>query len=124
MMTITPQQLMQITCEDIMMWDTFLNIDGGLLELLKTAYTMLAWEFSATGKPTIIPKHELPVNTVQVIHCGIPTKIKRVDETKALKLLGAYSALNQSNGSTIKKYTKTTMTFAKALTTCPFLCTE
>eukprot|EP00957_Ditylum_brightwellii_P059520 4519770-Ditylum_brightwellii.AAC.1 len=40
-MAITSQQLMQITGEDITMWDTVLNIDGGLLELLKTAYAML-----------------------------------------------------------------------------------
>eukprot|EP00957_Ditylum_brightwellii_P144859 11033645-Ditylum_brightwellii.AAC.2 len=94
MMTITPQQLMQITGEDIMMWDTLLNLDGGLLELLKTAYTMLNWKFSATGKSTIILKHELPVNTVQIIHRCIPMTIRQVDETIALKLLGVYSALN------------------------------
>eukprot|EP00957_Ditylum_brightwellii_P007251 550904-Ditylum_brightwellii.AAC.1 len=97
MMTITPQQLMQITGEDITMWDKFLNIDGGLLELLKIVYTILTWKFSAAGMPTIIPKHELPVNTVQVIRRGIPTAIKLVDETTAHKLLGAYSARNQSN---------------------------
>ena len=72
---------MQITGEDITMWDTFLNIDGGFLELLKTAYTMLTWKFSVTGKPTIIPEYELPVNTVKVIRCGILTTIKQVDET-------------------------------------------
>eukprot|EP00957_Ditylum_brightwellii_P107800 8223753-Ditylum_brightwellii.AAC.1 len=123
-MTITPQQLMQITGEDIMMWGTFLNIDGGLLELLKTAYTMLTWKFSATGKPTIIPKHELPVNTVQVIHHGLPMTMKQVDEITSLKLIGEYNALNQSNDGTTKKYTKTTMTFTKALTNCPLPHTE
>eukprot|EP00957_Ditylum_brightwellii_P175362 13349442-Ditylum_brightwellii.AAC.1 len=34
---LTPEQLMELTRHDITLWDTFLYIDGGQLELTKTA---------------------------------------------------------------------------------------
>eukprot|EP00957_Ditylum_brightwellii_P017281 1301977-Ditylum_brightwellii.AAC.1 len=42
---LSPASLMAITSHDITLWDTFLNIDGGLLELTKTAYTILVWTY-------------------------------------------------------------------------------
>eukprot|EP00957_Ditylum_brightwellii_P208279 15356652-Ditylum_brightwellii.AAC.1 len=40
---LKPQNLMNIAGHNITLWGTYLHIDGGLLELLKTAYTMLVW---------------------------------------------------------------------------------
>eukprot|EP00957_Ditylum_brightwellii_P114061 8696486-Ditylum_brightwellii.AAC.1 len=38
---LTPTQLMDLTRHNITVWDTFLYIDGGQLELTKPAYNML-----------------------------------------------------------------------------------
>eukprot|EP00957_Ditylum_brightwellii_P059546 4521536-Ditylum_brightwellii.AAC.1 len=61
---------------------------------------MLAWQFNEYGMPTITPEAELPLNTEQVHQNGIPTIIKWVSEITVLKLLGAYSALDQSDTGT------------------------
>eukprot|EP00957_Ditylum_brightwellii_P015772 1188289-Ditylum_brightwellii.AAC.2 len=109
---------MDITGHDITLWDTFLNIDGGLLELTKTAYNMLVWQYDLLGTPSIAPEKDLPPNTVKVIQNGIPTTINRVDEIKALKLLSAYSALDQNNTATITHMEKRTIRFDKAIKSC------
>eukprot|EP00957_Ditylum_brightwellii_P022900 1728351-Ditylum_brightwellii.AAC.1 len=74
---LTPIQLMDLTRHDITLWDTFPYIDGGQLELTKTAYNMLVWQYDNLGTPTITPQKDLPVNTVTVTRNSIPTTIKR-----------------------------------------------
>jgi hypothetical protein len=80
---------------------------------------MLIWQYDDLGTPTITPEKDLPVNTVTVTRNNIPTTIKRVDEIKALKLLGAYSALNQNNTAANTHMKKITIRFDKAITACP-----
>eukprot|EP00957_Ditylum_brightwellii_P038833 2935034-Ditylum_brightwellii.AAC.1 len=63
---LQPVAFMSITSHSITQCDTYLNIDGCLLELFKTVDTVLLWQFNEYGMPIITPKAELPQNTVQV----------------------------------------------------------
>eukprot|EP00957_Ditylum_brightwellii_P077563 5894020-Ditylum_brightwellii.AAC.2 len=74
---LTPEQLMVLTRHDITLWDTFLYIDGGQLELTKTAYNMLVWQYNKLGTPTITPEKDLLANIVTFTQNSIPTTIKR-----------------------------------------------
>eukprot|EP00957_Ditylum_brightwellii_P144324 10994924-Ditylum_brightwellii.AAC.1 len=74
---LTPEQLMELTRHGITLWDTFLYIDCGQLELTKTAYNMLVWQYDELGTPTITPERDLPANIVTVTRNSIPTTIKR-----------------------------------------------
>jgi hypothetical protein len=41
-------------------WERLLWTSGGLLSLLKCAYYILAWQFDAEGRPSLMPKDDLP----------------------------------------------------------------
>eukprot|EP00957_Ditylum_brightwellii_P160025 12181171-Ditylum_brightwellii.AAC.1 len=47
----TAPELMAMVQHDTTMWDLILNTVRGLLELKKTAYSLLVWKYGTNGKP-------------------------------------------------------------------------
>eukprot|EP00957_Ditylum_brightwellii_P155762 11858464-Ditylum_brightwellii.AAC.1 len=115
---------MEITGHDITLWDTYLHINSGILELTKTAYNMLVWQFADNGTPSIMPESQLSQNTVQVLHNDIPTTIKQVSKSKSLKLLGTLSALDQNTSASVSHLKSIITKFANNITVCPLSQTE
>eukprot|EP00957_Ditylum_brightwellii_P206477 15348625-Ditylum_brightwellii.AAC.1 len=62
-MHATARQLMSYVDHDVNLWDELLWITGGLLDRLKTTYSLMVWDFELSGKPFIIPMEQLPENT-------------------------------------------------------------
>eukprot|EP00978_Attheya_sp_CCMP212_P037399 scaffold175831_cov42-Attheya_sp.AAC.1 len=60
------KKMMRRVQNDISSWCKFLWISGGLLELTKTKYYMMIWNFTSTGKPYLCPEEDLPENIVTV----------------------------------------------------------
>eukprot|EP00957_Ditylum_brightwellii_P003406 258107-Ditylum_brightwellii.AAC.1 len=57
------QALMNICQHDITLWDELLWVNGGLLETLKTSYSLMIWNFDGNDQPTIQTEESLPQNT-------------------------------------------------------------
>eukprot|EP00957_Ditylum_brightwellii_P095872 7304512-Ditylum_brightwellii.AAC.1 len=91
-----------MTDHDITLWDTFLNIDGILLELLKLAHAMLVWKFNTNGIPEITQAFDLPPMQYRI-----------------LKSLGVPTALDLNNEALIQHIMKRTKQYARAITACP-----
>eukprot|EP00957_Ditylum_brightwellii_P173014 13172033-Ditylum_brightwellii.AAC.1 len=89
----TAQQLMSFVDHDVNLWDELLWITGGLLEKLKTTYSLMVQDFEESGKPFIIPTEQLPANSVKIRHNRIATKLKQIAENKAIQNLGVNQAL-------------------------------
>eukprot|EP00957_Ditylum_brightwellii_P189308 14409275-Ditylum_brightwellii.AAC.1 len=88
MRDVTAHQLMSFVDHDVNLWDELLWITGGLLECLKTTYSLMVWDFEESGKPFITPMEELPANTVKIRCNGIATTMKQTAENKAIRNLG------------------------------------
>eukprot|EP00957_Ditylum_brightwellii_P200325 15272472-Ditylum_brightwellii.AAC.1 len=57
------QELMDYITHDVSLWDRYTWITGGLIERLKTKYSLMIWKSENTGAPMITPGNELPPNT-------------------------------------------------------------
>eukprot|EP00957_Ditylum_brightwellii_P065573 4973670-Ditylum_brightwellii.AAC.1 len=53
---LTEEKLMEITHHDIDLWDTTLNIAGGLLESQTSGYSLMIWNFNKHGTPHLKKK--------------------------------------------------------------------
>eukprot|EP00957_Ditylum_brightwellii_P051647 3916540-Ditylum_brightwellii.AAC.1 len=84
----TAQQLTSFIDHDVNLWDELLWITGGLLERLKTTYSLMVWDFKESGKPFITPTEQLPANSVKICCDGIATTLKQTAENKAIQNLG------------------------------------
>jgi hypothetical protein len=105
---------------DLASWSKFLWISGGLLELSKTKYYILIWNFSPKGKPLLCEEKYLPQNTVSVHdQHGDLTKIERISETKGLKMLGVRIAGNLQYTTEYNHLHKKTKKFICAIIACP-----
>eukprot|EP00957_Ditylum_brightwellii_P068277 5184055-Ditylum_brightwellii.AAC.1 len=61
----TAKELMNYVDHDVNLWDELLYITGGLLEQLKTNYSLMVWNFEETGKPYVESSAQLPSNKVK-----------------------------------------------------------
>eukprot|EP00957_Ditylum_brightwellii_P044307 3361977-Ditylum_brightwellii.AAC.1 len=61
----TPTQLMHNIQQDVELWGRLLRATGGLSEFLRSTYFLLIWQFESSGRPIIVPKEELPTNTMK-----------------------------------------------------------
>eukprot|EP00957_Ditylum_brightwellii_P052595 3988311-Ditylum_brightwellii.AAC.1 len=87
--------------EDVTAWDSILSTAGGLLELKKTAYALLIWQFKENGKPAIKQESELPLNDVYIHQKGV------------------YQALAPTNSKAYMQVEKKTGVYTRAITACP-----
>eukprot|EP00957_Ditylum_brightwellii_P110473 8425154-Ditylum_brightwellii.AAC.1 len=60
------KELMSIVTQNLSLWDHYIWITGGLIEWLKTEYSLMVWTFKSTGAPQLTPEHKLPPNTVVI----------------------------------------------------------
>eukprot|EP00957_Ditylum_brightwellii_P093074 7086746-Ditylum_brightwellii.AAC.1 len=58
------KELMSIVTHNLLLWDRYIWITGGLVEWLKTEYSLMVWTFESTGAPQLTQEHKLPPNTV------------------------------------------------------------
>eukprot|EP00957_Ditylum_brightwellii_P121045 9232227-Ditylum_brightwellii.AAC.2 len=79
---------MAMVKHDTSMWDSILNTAGGLLELKKTAYTLLVWKYKENGEPHISSNKDIPSNKVYITRKGMPYLLTRVGATTPLRMLG------------------------------------
>ena len=63
----TAHELMNYVTHDVSLWDRYIWTTGGLIERLKTKYSLMVWKFESTGAPKITPEQELPPNTARII---------------------------------------------------------
>ena len=115
----TAEELMQYTTHDVTLWDRYIWITGGLIERLKTQYSLMVWNFSSTGAPTITPERELPTNSVQIKRPDYNTTVKRIAPEKAGKLIGVHTAPTQQNDTEYKYLQKKILKLLPAFATCP-----
>jgi hypothetical protein len=54
------EELVEMTRHDSQTWERFLWTSGGLLNLVKCAYYILAWNFDAEGRASHVTKPEIP----------------------------------------------------------------
>eukprot|EP00957_Ditylum_brightwellii_P116304 8871447-Ditylum_brightwellii.AAC.1 len=110
---------MEIVTHDLSLWDRYIWITGGLLEQLKTEYCLMVWSFLTTGAPYLTEEHRLPPNSVTIQQPNYTTTVKRIEEMKALKMIGAHTAINQQTQTKWLYLKKRTMKFNQALEACP-----
>eukprot|EP00957_Ditylum_brightwellii_P156713 11928355-Ditylum_brightwellii.AAC.1 len=55
---------MDMVHHDIIMWDKILNVTGGLLESVKSGYSLMIWEFVRKGNPSLKKEKDMDPNTV------------------------------------------------------------
>eukprot|EP00957_Ditylum_brightwellii_P205840 15345674-Ditylum_brightwellii.AAC.1 len=91
------QELMAYVTRGVSLWDRYIWIIGGLVEGLKTKYSLMVWKFETTQAPMITPGNELPTNTVTIHPPDYSTTVKRTDPNKANKLIGVNTAATQQN---------------------------
>eukprot|EP00957_Ditylum_brightwellii_P134737 10272277-Ditylum_brightwellii.AAC.1 len=72
-MDLNAKQLMTIVTYVISLWDRYIWTTGGLIERIKTAYSLMIWTFTPTGKSTITVEEELPINKVVMHRNGYDT---------------------------------------------------
>jgi hypothetical protein len=51
--------LVEMTCNDAQTWERFLWTSGGLLNLLKCAFYVIAWKFDAKGRAHYVNKQHI-----------------------------------------------------------------
>eukprot|EP00957_Ditylum_brightwellii_P163028 12414213-Ditylum_brightwellii.AAC.1 len=90
-------ELITYVTHDVSLWDRYIWINGGLVEHLKTKYSLMVWKFENTRAPMITPGNELPENTVNIRRPEYSTIVKRTDPNRADKLIGMHTAATQQN---------------------------
>eukprot|EP00957_Ditylum_brightwellii_P102448 7809196-Ditylum_brightwellii.AAC.1 len=85
----TAPELIAMVQHNTTVWDLILNTAGGLLELKKTAYSLLVWRYGLSGGPQISTEDDILTNQVYIRHKGIPYLLKRVSAT-TLHMLGVF----------------------------------
>eukprot|EP00957_Ditylum_brightwellii_P050301 3814802-Ditylum_brightwellii.AAC.1 len=114
------QQLMTQIQHDAEIWGWLLWVTGSLLELLKSTYFLLIWQFDAPGKPYIVPEEELPPNTANITDAnGNTTKLTRVTERKGIKMLGILKAATLKEDDEFKYLMDRMAKYVGATSACP-----
>eukprot|EP00957_Ditylum_brightwellii_P128466 9798435-Ditylum_brightwellii.AAC.1 len=90
----TAMELMSIVIHDSSLWDRYIWIAGGLIERLKTEYSLMLWSFETTGAPLLTQENSLPTNTVEIKCPDYTTTVEHIQETKASKMIGVHTAIN------------------------------
>jgi hypothetical protein len=117
---MSAEAIMEKTQNDISSWNKFLWILGGLLELTKTKYYMLIWQFTERGKPYLCPMENLPTNTVTVLDQeGQPATIERIPHDKGIRMLGVRKAGNLTESDEFKHLFEKTAKFTSSVIACP-----
>eukprot|EP00957_Ditylum_brightwellii_P171395 13048189-Ditylum_brightwellii.AAC.1 len=68
--------LMHTVTHNLSLWDNYIRVTGGMIERMKTAYSLLTWKFLPLGEPIITLDHELPKNQVVIHRDGYDTSVK------------------------------------------------
>eukprot|EP00978_Attheya_sp_CCMP212_P037047 scaffold172156_cov63-Attheya_sp.AAC.2 len=114
------EDIMKVVQQDLKSWSDLLWTTGGLLELTKSKYFMMIWQFDRTGKPSLKPTEDIVPNTVRVkTQSGETAKIKRVSEKEAICMLGVQKAGNLPEEREFKHLLQKTQKFACAILACP-----
>eukprot|EP00957_Ditylum_brightwellii_P057201 4334467-Ditylum_brightwellii.AAC.1 len=111
-------QLMSYINHDVNLWDELLWITGGLLEKLKTTYSLMVWDFEPSGRPVITPMSKLQENTVKIRCQGIATMLKKTSEDKAIRNSGVSRALTLQEVTELANLKAKMHTFAYAVSVC------
>eukprot|EP00957_Ditylum_brightwellii_P033216 2516556-Ditylum_brightwellii.AAC.1 len=101
---------------DRSMWDSIQNIAGGLLELKKTAYTILVWKYPESREPYISNEEDIPSIKVYITRKGMPYLLTRVSATIPLRTLWVNQAINQTNTAIYKQLEIKTGLYTRAIT--------
>eukprot|EP00957_Ditylum_brightwellii_P019238 1450296-Ditylum_brightwellii.AAC.1 len=72
------KELMSIVTHNLSLWDHYIWITGGLIEQLKTEYSLMVWTFESTGAPQLTLEHNLPPNTVVIQQPDYTTTVKHI----------------------------------------------
>eukprot|EP00978_Attheya_sp_CCMP212_P018266 scaffold49701_cov71-Attheya_sp.AAC.1 len=59
------EDIMNVVQQDLKSWSDLLWTTGGLLELTKSKYFMMIWQFDRTGKPSLKSTEDIVPNTVR-----------------------------------------------------------
>jgi hypothetical protein len=108
-------ELVEMTRHDSQTWERFLWTFGGLLNLVKCAYYILAWNFDAEGRASYVTEPEIPVlrltsgNNLD----AAPVKLLNFDETHTY--LGNHLATGMLVSDAYTALTKTATTFSSRL---------
>jgi hypothetical protein len=54
------KELVEMTSHDVQSWERLLRTSGGLLNLLKCAFYVIAWQFDVEGRATYVYKEVIP----------------------------------------------------------------
>eukprot|EP00957_Ditylum_brightwellii_P083909 6376802-Ditylum_brightwellii.AAC.1 len=118
-MNASATQLMPYVNHNVNLWDELLWITRGLLEKLKTTYSLMVWDFESSGRPVITPMLKLPENTAKIRHQGIVTMPKRTSKDKTIRNLGVSRALTLQKVTELANLKAKTHKFAYAVSVCP-----
>jgi hypothetical protein len=82
------KEAVQMTRHDSQTWERFLWTSGGLLNLSKCAFYILAWQFDIEGRATYIPKQAIP--DLQLTSGNQPgsSKVKQLNYDETHQYLG------------------------------------
>jgi hypothetical protein len=109
------EELVEMTRHDSQTWEPFLWTSRGLLNLVKCAYYILAWNFDAEGRASRVTKPEIPAlhltsgNNINMA----PVKLLNFNET--LAYLGNHLATGMLMEDAFTALTTTATTFASRL---------
>jgi hypothetical protein len=100
---------------DSQTWERLLWTLGGLLNLLKCAYYILAWKYDAEGRPSLIPKDNLP--TIFLSSGDLPgsAPVTQLNFDETHRYLGNLLAADMQMKDSFQALFKTSQTFAASI---------
>jgi hypothetical protein len=82
------EEIVEMARHDSQTWERFLRTSGGLLNLTKCAFYIIAWQFDVEGRASYVPKTEIP--DLRLALCDHPSSepVKQLNFHEAHKYLG------------------------------------
>jgi hypothetical protein len=108
-------ELMEMTRHDSQTWERFLWTSGGLLNLVKCAYYILAWNFDAEGRVSYVPKPEIPALRLTSGNNPDTAPVKLLNFNETHTYLGNHLATGMLMSDANTALTKTGTTFSSRL---------
>jgi hypothetical protein len=108
-------ELVEMTRHDTQTWERFLWTSGGLLNLAKCAYYILAWTFDNEGRASYVPKDNILSLRLTSGNDPIFEQVKHLSFDETHRYLGNHLATGMQMADTYQELLKTATSFSSHL---------
>jgi hypothetical protein len=107
--------LVEMTRHDAQTWERFLWTSGGLRNLLKSAFYVIAWQFDAEGRAHYVDKQHIPNLRLTSGNNPATASVAQLNHDETHAYLGKRLATGMQMKDALATLTKTASTFAARL---------